>query len=120
MLSVSLTQKSITISDGYCRWGNPFERVALWVSALRLLSRDEADAEANMATLARFQEFAGGEVPVGGLRFDLTAESPVPERMVEAATIAAGGDAAAGLEYLRNLVVEASVQVLGEDSVDEL
>ena len=40
--------------------------------------------------------------------------------MVEAATIAAGGDAAAGLEYLRNLVVEASVQVLGEDSVDEL
>ena len=36
---------------GYCRWGNPFERVAIWVSSLRLLSRDEADGDENMRTL---------------------------------------------------------------------
>ena len=129
---------------GYCRWGNPFERVAIWVSALRLLSRDEDAAEENMAILQRFQEFAAsaatasvegdsggsaaGESGGGGaaaemcagLRFDLTVEEPLPERMIGAARICCGGDEEMALAYLRELVVESSLQVLGEDSVESL
>lgn len=118
---------------GYCRWDNPFERVAIWVSALRLLSRDEDDASENMALLERFQQFAAageqesGEdgddterIMIAGLRFDVTVQEPLPARMIAAARVCCGDDENMALAYLRELVVESTLQVLGGDSVDEL
>lgn len=118
---------------GYCRWGNPFERVAIWVSALRLLSRDEDAADENMAILKRFQKFAAlqnseqtteanddAEIMIGGLRFDVTMLEPLPERMIAAARVCCGDDESMALAYLRELVVDSSLQVLGGDSVEDL
>jgi len=119
--------RSLLGNYGYCRWDNKFERVALWVSVLAKLSRDPSDADANMTTLRRFQQFAGGEV--GGTRFELTADEPLPERMLRAARIACGSAGEGGAEgspnddgkkYLRELVTDSALQVLGEDSPDEL
>lgn len=122
---------------GYCRWDNPFERVAIWVSALRLLSREEDAASENMALLERFQQFAAAtemvssgqeigehgddtEGMIGGLRFDVTVQDPLPERMIAAARVCCGDDDNMALEYLRELVVESTLQVLGGDSVEDL
>ena len=86
--------------------------------------------------MQRFQDFlaagvgAGGEghlAPGGveggmspGARFDCTVSEPVPDRMLGAALVCCGGEKAAALAYLRDLVVESSMQVLAGDSVEEL
>jgi len=127
---------------GYCRWDNPSEKVALWLSALRRLSRNEACAESNARTLRAFQDFArgGGGEEVCGLKFELTLADPLPTRLLDAARICCGGPAAAGgsgsdggsgseavddaaaCGYVRELLREARAQVLGagENAEEEL
>eukprot|EP00936_MAST-01D_sp_MAST-1D-sp1_P001856 g1856.t1 len=109
---------SLLACYGYCRWGNSADRVPVWISALRCLSREPSAARANARTLRAFQAHAGAEV--AGLRFELTRADPLPLAMLEAARVCCDGNERRATAYLHELVDEGIALILGGDSAEEL